>query len=66
MGTSRVKVRHGPESYSCNVTATADANRVLVRTDDSLAVASGQFAVLYDGDECRGGGVIEAPTVDVS
>ena len=66
MGASRVKVRHGPESYSCNVTATADANRVLVRTDDSLAVASGQFAVLYDGDECRGGGVIEAPTVGVS
>lgn len=58
-GPARVKVRHGPASHACTVTPTAVPDRVVVRTDSPLTVASGQFAVLYDGEECRGGGVIE-------
>lgn len=67
-GAARVKVRHGPETLPCTVTPTAVPGRVAVRTGSPLTVASGQFAVLYDGArggeggmECRGGGVIEPP-----
>lgn len=57
--TARVKVRHGPAAHACTVVPTTDPNRVVVRARSPLTVAAGQFAVLYDGDECRGGGVIE-------
>ena len=73
-GAARVKVRHGPETLPCTVTPAAGPERVMVRTGRPLAVASGQFAVIYDGGEdggdaecrgggmeCRGGGVIEPP-----
>lgn len=60
-GAARVKIRHGPAALACTVMPTAAPDRVVVRADRPLAVASGQFAVLYDGDECRGGGVIEPP-----
>ena len=58
-GAAQVKVRHGPTAHPCTVAATVDPHRVVVRTESMLTVAAGQFAVLYDGDECRGGGVIE-------
>lgn len=60
-GAARVKIRHGPAAFACTVTPTSAPDRVVVRTGRPLAVASGQFAVLYHGDECRGGGVIEPP-----
>ncbi len=59
VGPARVKVRHGPAAHDCTVASTAVRDRVMVRTHNPVTVASGQFAVLYDGDECRGGGVIE-------
>ena len=59
LGAARVKIRHGPAAHACTVAPTTAANRVVVRPDSPLTVASGQFAVLYVGDECRGGGVIE-------
>ena len=58
-GPARVKVRHGPAAHACTVTPTAVPDRVVVRTAEPVTVAAGQFAVLYDGEECRGGGVIE-------
>ena len=58
-GAACVKVRHGPAAHPCNVTPTTESNRVVVDTASPLTIAAGQFAVLYDGDECRGGGVIE-------
>ena len=59
VGPARVKVRHGPAAHDCTVAPAAGGERVVVRAESPLTVASGQFAVLYDGDECRGGGVIE-------
>ena len=58
-GAARVKVRHGPVAHACTVASTTVPDRMMVRTDSPLTVAPGQFAVLYDGEECRGGGVIE-------
>ena len=53
-----VKIRHGESRYPCRIRLLR-ANRWRVRLDESQpGVAPGQFAVLYDGKECLGGGVI--------
>ena len=52
----RVKVRHGAETYDC----TLDGDQVqLAQSDQGLA--SGQFAVFYEGDLCLGSAIIESP-----
>ena len=59
---SQIKVRYRQPDQACH--ATVRANGALeVRFDQpQRAVTPGQFAVLYDGDRCLGGGVIEAST----
>ena len=52
------KTRYRQPDQPC--TAFIEDGRVRLEFDDKQrAVTPGQFAVLYDGDECLGGGVIE-------
>jgi len=54
----RAKTRYRQPDAGC-VLVTADAGRIEVRFDEpQWAVTPGQSVVLYDGDECLGGGVI--------
>ncbi len=55
-----VKVRYRQPDQGCQVTVI-DADTVAIRfAHPQRAVTPGQYAVLYQGDECLGGGVIES------
>ncbi len=61
---SQIKVRYRQADQSCRARLRNDG-AIEVRFDQpQRAVTPGQFAVLYDGDRCLGGGVIEATTPD--
>ena len=55
-----VRIRHGERLDPCTVSEDADGSMIVEfdATEDP-GVAPGQFAALYDGEECLGGGVIE-------
>jgi tRNA-specific 2-thiouridylase len=54
----QVRIRHGAELWDAQV-APGDGGELTVRLDEGdPGVAPGQFAVLYDGEECLGGGPI--------
>jgi len=60
----QVKMRHGKQRYNCSIeffdsnSVDSDMVRVKLAARDQ-GIASGQFAVFYDGDICLGGGVIK-------
>jgi tRNA-specific 2-thiouridylase len=57
---SGIKVRYRQRDQGCHVTLNA-AGGIQVRFEQpQRAVTPGQFAVLYDGERCLGGGVIES------
>jgi tRNA-uridine 2-sulfurtransferase len=57
---SQIKVRYRQPDQECRV-ALRDGGALEVRFEQpQRAVTPGQFAVLYDGERCLGGGVIEA------
>jgi len=59
---SQIKVRYRQADQACRA-RLRDDGAIEVRFDQpQRAVTPGQFAVLYDGDRCLGGGVIEATT----
>jgi tRNA-specific 2-thiouridylase len=59
---SKIKVRYRQADQECHATVT-DGGALAVRfAQPQRAVTPGQFAVLYDGDRCLGGGVIESTT----
>lgn len=51
----QVKIRHGEDQYNC----TLDSDQVKLDSSDQ-GLASGQFAVFYDGEICLGSAVIDA------
>jgi tRNA-specific 2-thiouridylase len=55
-----VRIRHGERLDPCTVSEGADGSlAVEFAVISDPGVAPGQFAALYDGEECLGGGVIE-------
>lgn len=58
----RVKLRHGALFHSCAIARQADGTVVVKLAERDQGIASGQFAVFYDGDICLGSGAISYQT----
>jgi tRNA-specific 2-thiouridylase len=56
---SQIKVRYRQSDQPCHATVNDDGAIEVRFTEPQRAVTPGQFAVLYDGERCLGGGVIE-------
>jgi tRNA-specific 2-thiouridylase len=56
---SGIKVRYRQADQACQATLGAGHTLSVRFAQPQRAVTPGQFAVLYDGDRCLGGGVIE-------
>lgn len=54
----QVKMRHGPVLNECIVQELASNTYQIKLTRRDQGIAPGQFAVLYEGEQCLGGGVI--------
>jgi tRNA-specific 2-thiouridylase len=54
-----VRIRHGARILDCKARGLADTSVEIELEEGDPGIASGQFAVLYDGDECLGGGAID-------
>jgi tRNA-specific 2-thiouridylase len=59
---SQIKVRYRQPDQPCRASLRGDGAIEVRFEQPQRAVTPGQFAVLYDGDRCLGGGVIEATT----
>jgi len=56
---SQIKVRYRQADQNCHATVSEGGALEVRFSDPQRAVTPGQFAVLYDGERCLGGGVIE-------
>lgn len=55
----QVKIRHGEKKYEATIVYLSAENITVTLKEKDPGIAEGQFAVLYDGDVCLGGGVIQ-------
>lgn len=53
-----VKLRHGKQLHECTVAWGLNGVNTVTLKDRDQGIASGQFAVFYDGQRCIGSGVI--------
>jgi tRNA-specific 2-thiouridylase len=54
-----VRIRHGERLDACSVRTRQGGSLIVELTDTAdPGIAPGQFAALYDGEECLGGGEI--------
>lgn len=53
-----VRIRHGERLLPCTITLAPDGSVEIALDDGDSGIAAGQFAALYDGVECLGGGPI--------
>jgi tRNA (5-methylaminomethyl-2-thiouridylate)-methyltransferase len=56
----QVRFRHGPALHDCVVVAQENKVIVTLVHPASQGIAQGQFGVLYQGEVCWGGGIIES------
>jgi tRNA-specific 2-thiouridylase len=56
---SQIKVRYRQADQACHAAVGAQGGIEVRFAEPQRAVTPGQFAVLYDGERCLGGGVIE-------
>ena len=56
------KTRYRQADVACQIAATGNDRFALHFTEPQWAVTPGQSAVLYDGDVCLGGGIIDSAT----
>lgn len=54
-----VKVRHGVGSHTAYIKKSGDGRFIVSLADRDQGIAPGQFAAVYDGTVCLGGGVID-------
>lgn len=54
-----VRFRHGPAVHQAKVILENDTIRMMLQEESKQGIAAGQFAVLYDGEICLGGGIIQ-------
>jgi tRNA-specific 2-thiouridylase len=54
-----VKIRHGKGIYRCQLLLSNEHTGKVILESHDQGLASGQFAVFYDGDYCLGSGMIE-------
>jgi tRNA-specific 2-thiouridylase len=54
----RVRIRHGERLLGCRARVLDDRSLEVRLDHGDPGIATGQFAALYDGDECLGGGAI--------
>jgi tRNA-specific 2-thiouridylase len=59
---SQIKVRYRQSDQACHAAVREDGSLEVRFAEPQRAVTPGQFAVLYEGDRCLGGGVIEQTT----
>jgi tRNA-specific 2-thiouridylase len=55
----QAKIRYRQADQDCTVQAAPDDHLTVAFTEAQADVTPGQFVVLYDGEQCLGGGVIE-------
>lgn len=53
-----IKLRHGPKKISAVINYHFDGTASIVLSQHDQGIAAGQFAVLYDGDQCVASGLI--------
>ncbi len=58
-GNIAMKFRHGPHLHSVSVVEQDGTWLITLHEESKQGIAAGQFAVLYAGDICLGGGVID-------
>lgn len=58
--TLQIKLRHGAALHEGTISCAADNTARIKLAERDQGIAPGQFAVLYDDQECLGGGVIVA------
>ncbi|AMX02532.1 tRNA 2-thiouridine(34) synthase MnmA [Microbulbifer thermotolerans] len=58
----KAKTRYRQPDQDCTVRLRADGGLIVVFDEPQRAITPGQSLVLYDGDICLGGAVIEKPT----
>lgn len=61
-----VKLRHGPKKIPAKVTYSGHNRAEIVLSQQDQGIASGQFAVLYSGDQCIASGVITSSVITSS
>lgn len=55
----QVKLRHGPKLNNCKITLNPDESVFIKMENEDQGIAPGQFGILYDGEYCLGGGIIQ-------